>query len=174
MAPVSSVPTRRAIPTFFVLVALLSACASKGPPSEVVSSLREHVDELDGHRQLHARAVADATSVAAILALEDEHRIQFMKDFDALRDDLDQLSRECLLRHVVPLDTSRVHDALQDARAVCDRHDMQVRMDADVATMKEEEDRHRGSMDEAIASIGARTDDLLATASSADCRPLPH
>lgn len=165
---------RGALAIFFVLiVAVLSACASKGPRSEVVSSLREHVDDLDSHRQVHDRAVTDATSAAAIVALEDEHRSRFIADHDAIRGDLDELSK-CLLRHTVPLDTSRLHDALQDARAVCERHDMQVRMAADVAAMKAEEELHRGLMDKAIASVRAQSEDLLETASSTDCRPLPH
>jgi hypothetical protein len=151
--------------------ASLSACSSsKGVSSEVIADLDAKLAHWEQHESAHAAAVLAATSTAAVLKQEDDHRADLGAEFAAARDTITSLSR-CQVRINVPLETSGVHDALQDNLMESDRHDARIRLSPDLGVMKAEEQRHENATNTLVAAMRSARDDVVSRSSEADDCP---
>lgn len=154
------------------LLALAPGCSGGGggPAPSDVAALKRETEAIAADEAAHRAEVMAAASVGDAQVVESRHVDAMQGHFDAMRTILLRLSR-CESGRTVGLDTTGVHDALQDVRSDWQFHASMVVVAKSLEAVAAEEDRHGLAMTRDIAGLRAARDAVLDAGRDYDCSP---
>lgn len=160
---------RHALP----LAALALAACSGGTTMEAhMKSMGELITATQGDLDAHKTAVAAATDVAAIVALEGPHATKMSGHLDAMGGAVEHM-KECTKDGKAP-NTAMMSDSIPKMKSEDEAHHTTMAGVADLVAARAEEDRHHKAMTAEIDMMMMDQTSLTSAAASYICEDDMH